>query len=565
MGISFAVTICLTAIIGIYAVFCLKTVNNYLVMMADVNLPRMTAMQETVRLLEQYRADTYKLLWERNNMQHSQQDKTFIIKDINDTAEKIDRHVKLMKKFADKDQQNNINDIEKTWGNYKILTKTAVIDDENNADNVKIEKNLSNTGDLGKDYSKLVTLSEGFKQLNEGYVNIAVKNSDSEYKKAATAVVGGVVVVIIATLIIAILFGHYINRFIRKFLATAEKNAAGNLQEQLEFTGNDEFAMIATSYNSMIAKIRSLIKLIQDTANNVTQTSEQITAVSSQSSEVINQIAQAVSSAAVSVENEVKNIDGTALLVNKMSTNIEGISKQAESSVKAAMSSVEIANNGGSSIKQAIGQMDSIAKTNQKLVHGIDSLGKNSGQIGQIVDTITSIASQTNLLALNAAIEASRAGQYGKGFAVVADEVRNLAEQSQDAAKQIEKIINGIKAQTDNTVTIMTMNSREVDAGAVDVNRSGESFRKLAGISGRMSSEIEKISHNIIELSSSSQNVVKSVGQINIEINNVNEQIQSTSAAIEEQSASLEEIAASGRSLTDVSRQLKKQVSIFSV
>jgi len=92
-------------------------------------------------------------------------------------------------------------------------------------------------------------------------------------------------------------------------------------------------------------------------------------------------------------------------------------------------------------VEKAITQMGHIEESVIRSAHVVAKLGERSKQIGQIVDTISGIAGQTNLLALNAAIEAARAGEQGRGFAVVAEEVRKLAEQSQDAAKQIPSII----------------------------------------------------------------------------------------------------------------------------
>ena len=64
-------------------------------------------------------------------------------------------------------------------------------------------------------------------------------------------------------------------------------------------------------------------------------------------------------------------------------------------------------------------------------------MGKRTGDITSIVDTINLIAERTNLLSLNASIEAARAGDAGRGFAVVAEEIRNLADRSAKATADI--------------------------------------------------------------------------------------------------------------------------------
>jgi methyl-accepting chemotaxis protein len=208
-------------------------------------------------------------------------------------------------------------------------------------------------------------------------------------------------------------------------------------------------------------------------------------------------------------------------------------------------------------------QMDTIERTVANSAEAVTKLGERSLKIGQIVETISGIAGQTNLLALNAAIEAARAGEQGRGFAVVAEEVRKLAEQSQEATKQIAELIIEVQTETDKAVVAMNDGTREVKIGGEVVDTAGQAFQEIVGLVEGVSGQFKCISSAMQQMADESQQIVGAVYDIDKISKAAAEHTQMVSATTEEQAASMEEIAAASQSLVRMSEKLQNTIAKF--
>ena len=414
--------------------------------------------------------------------------------------------------------------------------------------------------------------------FNQNLIDLANYNTkladevNQQNKKNFAVAITLFVSIIAAGILIVALLGWVIVRSITENLKAATAHlgvlAQGDFsndvpQEYLQ--AKNEFGVLAKAFETMQNNMRSLIRQLSQTAEQLATSAEEMTASAQQSAQAANQVAITITEVANGADDQLKSVDRAMVTVEHVSASIQQVVANNAVTASTSNETAGATKAGLGAIKTAINQMNNIETTVNNSAMVVTKLGERSKEIGQIVDTIAGIAGQTNLLALNAAIEAARAGEQGRGFAVVAEEVRKLAEQSQDAAKQIADLINEIQADTDKAVIAMNDGTNEVKLGTQVVNTAGQSFNRIAGLVDELARQGQEIAANIQQVGSGSQEIVSSIKKIDIVSKNMAGQTQTVSAATEEQSAAMEEIAASSQSLAKMAEELQDAIRKFKI
>lgn len=279
--------------------------------------------------------------------------------------------------------------------------------------------------------------------------------------------------------------------------------------------------------------------------SSVTQSVEGIAAMSQQSALACRQIAdrcESTASGAARAESSMKDLSGSISIV------VDGVDRQKVTISEATGLAIEAK----ATVGQTVGSMQMALEAVAESAKQTQTLGEHSDAIGSIILTIQQIAEQTNLLALNAAIEAARAGDHGKGFAVVADEVRKLAEQSAAATKDIESLIQNVRAGVAKSLVAIKSGNEQVEQS---VALSGSAIDAIEKVAQR----IDSAKNESTVLTTTAESMLARTQELGACIDKMTEDSQETAAAAEQLRASASEMAESADA---VFSQTASQVAI---
>lgn len=395
-------------------------------------------------------------------------------------------------------------------------------------------------GEMATAYGALVEAIDRLAVKCEGHAVSDEAIGEKYYWRALVLVVIAIVFIMIVAFAVSFPLDKSIKKAIISMLEEAERT--GNM-EDIPFTPGG-------------AMVNDLVAHMQSEASILAHSSEELERSAERSEHGTRQIDRSIEHVSKASKKQYTDLEHVVEELARMSSEISRLVEEVEDSSRSALSAVEKAREGEGAMQRVVTQMELIEKTASTSSKVVTSLGERSNEIGQIVGTISRIASQTNLLALNAAIEAARAGDQGKGFTVVANEVKKLAGESQLAAEEIAKLIDSIQAETDQAIEAMENGQNEVRSGAEAIEESGRSFSDLAAMSVENSTQLKDIVETMRGLGHTSEALLDALRSVEGESKAISDDSQSIVEATEAQASSMEEISRESKELEKISQDM---------
>jgi methyl-accepting chemotaxis protein len=320
------------------------------------------------------------------------------------------------------------------------------------------------------------------------------------------------IIVVIVSLVITIIILQLLFSYLMKPIHTLNvaikgiSKGDGDLTQRLTVESQDEFGQLSQNFNGFIETMHDSMQQVQESAANLEQHIEQVRQSSQIGIDMADQQlnrGSSVSSAVTELNNSSQKISSNAVTASDLTSGMQAQSNEGLAALSDNIQSIEHLS---TLMTQSSGEIEKLSSETQNIV--------------SILDVIKGVSSQTNLLALNAAIEAARAGEAGRGFAVVADEVRQLAQRTQEAALEIETMIDNLESGTEAVVTSMEQSQKN---SASSVEKATIADEKMQLIIQSLQ-QVDDENHDVSEATQQQVTVIKSIDEDILELMDLNQE-----------------------------------------
>ena len=275
----------------------------------------------------------------------------------------------------------------------------------------------------------------------------------------------------------------------------------------------DEICKLIGSVSTMTESLNGLLIKVMQACNQVAGSATRMAAA-------VREMEAAVSEQAAST-NEVSATS------KEIYATVQELARTMSSVMKMASDAAHTARGGVSNLDGIRSAIEGLLNSSSAMTHTFESINEKTGNIDQVIATITKVANRTNLLSLNAAIEAEKAGEKAGGFSVVALEMRRLADQTAVAALDIEKQIHEMQQAVRQGVS-------SVESYAQQTQASSTAVTELSSGLGQVIEGTTKLGPQFEAVNSGMQMQSQGAGQIAEAMVNLREAAGQTKGAMAE-------------------------------
>lgn len=347
--------------------------------------------------------------------------------------------------------------------------------------------------------------------------------------------------------------------------AFAEKTARGesDLTERVQVKATGEIGTLISSFNLFIEKVQEIVHATKESVDELFLSAEGLQQSAAQTRAASTGAQASMQEVSALTVEQLCSTEEVATVVVQVSTGVQVIADRTSAIAEASAVMTSRAQQGDGLLRTVVEQIQQMDERVKETAVTIRNLGEKSQEIVHALGVISSISQQTSLLALNAAIEAARAKEQGRGFAVVAEEVRKLAEESQQSAARIERLISEIKASSQDAVNAMEGMVGEVESGLGSVHETGQAFERIMTLIAEVTGQLQEISAVSLQVSAGAQETSASVQQLTSAAQTVSTHSQEVVIHATEQQTASEQVSQMAQIIGARAERLKSIVAGF--